>query len=89
MTVGATNRQTERPISRQARPSPSGRGLGEGETPPAANPGHPAFPDLPGFWIPAYAGMTAGPQLRRAMRQSAVDSRFRGNDGGGAGMTVE
>ena len=34
------------------RPSPSGRGPGEGETPGAANPRDA------GVWIPAFAGMT-------------------------------
>ena len=38
--------------------------------------------DIPGFWIPAYAGMTVGGGLDD-VRRRGVDSRFRGNDGMG------
>ena len=53
------------------KPSPSWRGWGEGESLSFNQrhrmpgnliviPGHYAVPGQPGFWIPAYAGMTVG-----------------------------
>ena len=59
-----------------------------------STPGLSAFPGKPGLWIPACAGMTvgrAGMMVRakgwRLGGRPGVDSRFRGNDGQGAGMT--
>ena len=38
-------------------------------------------------WIPAYAGMMGRGVVRYALCWFTLDSRLRGNDGGGAGMT--
>ena len=100
-TLSGRQRHIKTPPPHKAarrQPSPSGRGLGEGETPGAANPGippphhhsrpNPPFP--PPTVIPAKAGIHT-PARCWSGTTGVLDSGLRRNDGeappGGAGTT--